>query len=232
MRVAVFPAGAIPPDFTVDNATGTRGFGGINPGHRLAVAPETIFPDRTIGNGFVYSLHQSCVDCSSDPKVINYVINRTTDRGRTWSLNEVSTGMVVDQGSSRQPTPKFGAVNALLGGIDSVATDRDGDVYVVYGVLDPDNGNNRLAISRLFYNESKVLVNGPRFFINDGQFPAALPAVAVSDNGTIGVLYTTFDGTDEGFSVFTAHLAVANAFTPTLTLPSIFYGPYFAGNRQ
>ena len=228
VRVAVSPKGALPPDFTVDNAAGSRGDGGINPGHRLAVAPQTIFPDGTIRNGFVYSLHQVCVDCSKDPKVINYVINRSSDRGLTWSLNGVSAGMVVDQASTHQPDPKFGTVNALLGGIDHVATDRDGGVYVVYGVIDPDNGNNRLAISHLFYNLDKVLVNGPRIFVNDGLFPAALPAIAVTDNGTIGVLYTTFDGMDLGFPVFTAHLAVANAFQTNVNFTVHFLGTFLS----
>ncbi len=63
VRVAVSPKGALPPDFTIDNAAGTRGSGGINPGHRLAIADRTIFPDGSIVTGLVYSLHQSCVDC-------------------------------------------------------------------------------------------------------------------------------------------------------------------------
>lgn len=223
VRVAVSPKGALPPDFTVDNAAGSRGFGGINPGHRLALADRTIFPDGTIVTGLVYSLHQSCVDCSGDPKTIDYVLNRSRDRGVTWELNGSSTGMVVDEAQSHQPTPKFGTVNALLGGVDHVAVDPDnGQVFVVYGVFDPSTGTDRIAISRLFYSLGNVLVAGPRVFVNDGLFPAALPAVAVTANSTVGVLYDTFDGFDGGVPVFTAHLAVADGLAANLTFTTHF----------
>ena len=40
-----------------------------------------------------------------------------------------------------------------------------------------------------------------------GQVTAALPSVTVADNGTIGVLYDTFDGFNgSGYPVFSAHL--------------------------
>src|SRR5262249_55225214 len=38
---------------------------------------------------------------------------------------------------------------------------------------------------------------------------AALPSVAVTTNGTVGVLYTTFDGMTMGFPQFTAHFATS-----------------------
>jgi hypothetical protein len=226
VRVAVSPAGANPPRFTVDNQVGVRGAGvSINPGHRLAVAPRTVFRDGTFGTGFVYSLHQRNDPLvTTNPPLIDIVLNRTTDRGVTWGLNGNSDGMLIDRAVSEQPTPKFGTVNALLGGMDQLAVDpSNGVVYVVYGVFDPAVRHNRLAIRQLFYDKCNefeacnVLVAGPRIFVDSGLFPAALPAVAVAANGTVGVLYDTFDGMDNGWPVFTAHLALADPRQGDLT---------------
>ena len=108
MRVAV-SFGVNPPNFTVDNQSGTS-TGGVNPGHRLAVDPR---------NGFVYSLFQRCVgNCGGDPKNIDFMLNRSTDGGATWTLNGMAGGIIVANADSTQPTPKFGTVNALLGGVD------------------------------------------------------------------------------------------------------------------
>src|SRR4029077_5605491 len=77
MRVAV-SFGVNPPNFTIDNQSGTS-TGGVNPGHRLAVDRST---------GAVYSLFQRCVgNCEGGPKNIDYMLNRSTDGGATWTLN-------------------------------------------------------------------------------------------------------------------------------------------------
>ena len=217
VRVAV-SVGANPPNFTIDRQVGTRGSGGVNPGHRLAVAPQTIDNNGDmIGQGFIYSLHQRCIDCSANPSQFDIVLNRTTDHGATWSLNGNSEGMVVAQASSQQPTPKFGTVNALLGGLDQVAVDpANGAIFVVYGVFDQTIQGNRIAIRKLTYQKCNefsacdVLVSGPEVFVDDGQSPAALPAVAVAANGTVGVLYDTFEGMIGGFPTFVTHLAIAD----------------------
>jgi hypothetical protein len=217
VRVAV-SVGANPPNFTIDQQVGTRGSGSVNPGHRLAVAPQTIDNNGDlVGRGFVYSLHQRCADCSANPPKFDIVLNRTTDHGATWSLNGNPEGIVVAQASSQQPTPKFGTVNALFGGLDQVAVDpSNGLVYVVYGVFDETVQGNRIAMRRLIYEKCNefsacdVLVPGPEIFVDDGQSPAALPAVAIAANGTVGVLYTTFGGMIGGLPVFVTHLAIAD----------------------
>jgi hypothetical protein len=218
VRVAV-SVGANPPNFTIDQQVGTKGSGGcVNPGHRLAVAPQTIDNNGDlVGRGFVYSLHQRCADSSANPPKLDIVLNRTTDHGATWSLNGNPEGIVVAQVSSQQPTPKFGTVNGLFGGIDQIAVDpSNGMVYVVYGVFDETIQGNRIAMRRLFYEKCNefsacdVLVVGPEIFVDDGQSPAALPAVAVAANGTVGVLYDTFDGMISGLPVFVTHLGITD----------------------
>jgi hypothetical protein len=120
MRIAV-AAGSDPPDFTIDNLAGFSQ-GEINPGQRLAVDPNS---------GAVYTLFQQCpitvANCNNiaaDPKTIHWFLNRSTDGGHAWTLNGSSTGIQVATGQSTQPQPKFGTVNALLGGVNHVAVDR------------------------------------------------------------------------------------------------------------
>ena len=206
MRVAV-SYGIVPLDFTTDSLVGYSSSGDMNPGQRLAVDPRS---------GAVYSLFQRCVaNCAYDdnPKTINWVLNRSVDGGFTWSLNGSSTGTVIATAQSTQARPKFGTVNALLGGVDHVAVDpRTGDVYVVYGDRDPNTGNNRLSIVRLTDDGRGGLTIGPSFFVT-GQVQAALPSVAVANdyNGSVGVLYDTFDGIDSsGYPRFSAHLAISS----------------------
>jgi hypothetical protein len=189
-----------PPNFTRDNLTGHSG-GNINPGHRLAVDG---------GNGFVYSLfQQSPGGGAGGSQNINYMLNRSTDSGQTWTLNSSSTGIVVANGDSTQPTPKFGTVNALLGGVLHGAVDPNShDVYYVYGNRDSGTGNNRLSIIRLTDNGAGGLNIGSPAFVT-GQVQAALPSVAVASDGTVGVLYDTYDGMSGGFPQFTAHFAVS-----------------------
>ena len=71
---------------------------------------------------------------------------------------------------------------------------------MVYGVFDQTIQGNRIAIRKLIYQKCNefsscdVLVAGPEVFMDDGQSPAALPAVAVAANGTVGVSTTRSRG--------------------------------------
>ena len=191
--------GVNPPNFTADNQSGTA-TGSINPGHRLAVDPR---------NGFVYSLFQrNIAPGAGGSKNIDYMLNRSTDGGTTWTLNGMAGGIIVANGDSTQPTPKFGTVNALLGGVDHAAVDpNNGDVYYVYGNRDAGTGNDRLAIRRIQDDGVGGVTVGPENFVT-GQVEAAIPSVAVASNGIVGVFYYTFDGfSPGGFPMFSAHLA-------------------------
>ena len=210
MRIAVAP-GSDPPDFTIDSLAGFSQ-GEVNPGQRLAV-------DRT--SAAIYTLFQQCpttvANCNNiaaDPKTIHWFLNRSTDGGHTWTLNGSSTGIQVASGQSTQPQPKFGTVNALLGGVNHIAVDPNNqDVYVVFGNRDPNTTMNRLSIVRLTSDGKGGLKIGKPHFVT-GQVQAALPSMAIAKNskGTIGILYVVYNGLDQktGFPTYTANLAISD----------------------
>ncbi len=213
MRVAV-SYDALPPVFLTDNRSGiSTGF--VNPGHRLAKDPKS---------GAIYSLFQRRIAAGAGgSQNINYMLNRSTDGGQTWSLNASALGIVVANADSTQPRPKFGTVNALLGGALHAATDPvTGDLYYVYGNRDPGTGNNRLAVRRLTTDAVGTLTIGPEAFVT-GQVVAAIPSVAVTPNGTVGVFYYTFDGlSTTTFPIFTAHIAISKNSGTTFTDTPLF----------
>jgi hypothetical protein len=204
-------AGTDAQNFTIDILAGfSQGL--INPGQRLAVDHN---------NGTVYTLFQQCPttvqncnNIAADPKTIHWLLNRSTDGGKTWKLNGSSTGIRVATAQSTQPQPKFGTVNALLGGVQHIAVDpNNSDVYIVFGNRDAKTHNNRLSIVRLTSNGKGGLTIGKPHFVT-GQVQAALPSVAVANNstGTIAVLYMVFNGIDSktGFPMYTAKLATSD----------------------
>lgn len=201
MRVAV-SYGANPPNFTVDQQIGNS-TSGINPGLRLAKDPRT---------GFLWGLYQRRTGAGAgDSQNIDYMLNRTTNGGASWSLNGNAFGIMVANADSTQPTPKFGSVNALLGGVHHAAVDPNtGDLYYVYGDRDSGTGNDRLSIRRVSGDGAGGVVVGPASFVT-GQVEAAIPQVAVTTNGVVGVFYYTFDGfSSDDFPIFTAHLALSD----------------------
>lgn len=188
--------GAFPVNITNDGKAGTENPLATNPGLRLAADPR---------NGTMYALYEQST--GGPPQSVTYKLNRSTDGGRTWTLNGSADGLTVDTVNSDQaPGFKFGGVNALLGGVDHAAVDpTNGDVYVAYG--QDVSGGNQIKIRRLTGNGSGGLAVGPASNVSTST-NAALPSVAVTSDGTIGVLYDTFDGnTADGFPIFTAHLA-------------------------
>ena len=202
MQVAV-SYGNNPPDFTVDVQVG-NGKGGVNPGIRLAKDPRT---------GIMWALWGRVFeDLGGGVKDMDYMLNRSTDGGATWPLGG-GMGVVVDIGFSTQPTPKFGTVNALLGGVHHAATDpTTGDLYYVFGDRDSGEGGtgkDRLSIKKISSDGGGGLVLGDKHFVT-GQVEAAIPQVAVLDNGVVGVFYYTFDGfSSDEFPIYTAHLALS-----------------------
>lgn len=196
MHVAV-SYGVTPPNFTVDVRVGLS-TGGVNPGLRMAKDPTT---------GAMYALWQQCIgNCGGDPKTISYFLNRSTDGGHTWSLNGNPLGVSIATGNSTQPTPKFGTVNALLGGVDHAAADpNNGALYYVYDTQD-GTGHDRIAVRRLTFSAGNVTI-GNQVIVT--SLDAALPQVAVDTSGTVAVFFYSFDGFTNGLPSFTAHLSLS-----------------------
>jgi hypothetical protein len=192
--------GSQPPTFTMDVQTGAS-VGSVNPGHRLA---------KDIKSGAMYSLFQrNIAPGPAGSKNIDYMLNRSLDGGGTWPLGS-GAGIVVANANSTQPWPKFGTVNALLGGALHAATDpTTGDLYYVYGNRDSGTGKNRLAIRRLTTNSRSDLTIGPEYFVTD-QVEAAIPSIAVTPSGAVGVFFYTFDGiSTTSYPIFSAHIAIS-----------------------
>lgn len=198
-RVAV-SYGANPVRFTVDSQAGTARPLFTNPALRLAKDPTT---------GYMYAVYEQSVGLGGPPKRVTYKLNRSTDGGRTWSLNGDPDGITIDTVRSEQaPFYKFCTVNALLGGVDHAAVDpRTGDVYVVYGADTSGGHSNQILIRRVTGARSGHASVGRPSFVTTAH-RAALPSVAVNGNGTVGVLYDTCEGmTAHGYPKFAAHLA-------------------------
>jgi hypothetical protein len=199
MHVAVATATS-PLNFTTDNISGfSTGF--INPGHRRqsTQAPVRSTAYFSAASRLEQGAHRTSTICSTAPQ--------------TAATHGVSTAA---QPASLLPMPIAHSQPEVLygqcvtGGVDHAAVDpQTGDVVYVYGNRDANTGNNRLAMRRLTDDGAGGLAIGPEIFIT-GQVQAAIPSVAVTDKGTIGIFYYTCDGTSlTGFPIFTAHLAVS-----------------------
>ncbi len=218
MQVAT-AAALIPPDFLIDQLAGCSGAGAANPGHRAAV-------DTKIGA--VYTLYQNPIGNCVTPNIqgglqIQYIVNRSTDGGHSWSFGNQSRGTVVAEVCSDQvfntysfgvpdPGNPNGGVNLLLGGIDALAVDsKSATVYVVYGAFDEQAERDQLKMVSITSNGGVVKVSDP-VLVSPADKQAALPAVAVTRNGAIGILYDTADGLvgdEANVPTFSAHLAVS-----------------------
>lgn len=195
LRVAV-SYGLNPPVFTQNQQVGNSG-----EGLRLA-------KDRR--NGTIWALWGIRTG-GGEVTNVDYLLNRSTDGGKTWSLNNQSLGTTIASADITQPLIKFGTVNALIGGgVDHAAVDsKTGALYYVYGNRDATTGNNRLAIRQITADRAGNTTIGSEYFVT-GQVQASIPQVAVTNNGTVGVFYYTFDGFSENsFPIFTTHLTIS-----------------------
>jgi hypothetical protein len=223
MGVAAADA-TVPPNFPLDKSVGCSNRGNANPGHRAAADPRT---------GAVYILYGNPIGTCDTPVPLGqaveleYKLNRSTDGGETWSLGNQPLGTVVAQACSDQsvningysfgvpePGSPDGRVNLLKGGIHSLAVDpQNGAVYVVYGAFDDEAERDQLKIVRVTSDGGDVKISVP-ILVSPAHQQAALPAVAVTENGTVGVLYDTADGLagddpEHLVPTFSAHLAVS-----------------------
>jgi uncharacterized repeat protein (TIGR01451 family) len=201
-----------PPNFTVDQSPGSRLPGdGANPGLRLAKDTSAA------GNGRMYAVWQTVSSgTGTSPRTVTLHLNRTANSGTSWTLNGNAGGINVGGTFSQEEYDfSFGQANTLQGGIDHAAVDpSNGDVYVVFG-RDDDGAtttkNNTIYIDRLTYDGAgnlNVVAGYPKRVSTTDD--TALPSVAVTGDGVVGVLYDSFDGTTGApgnFPKFSAHLA-------------------------
>jgi hypothetical protein len=216
-HVAVSFGGTLPPSFTQDVIVSTSAGAGYMASAALRIATD---PTR----GTVWAAWQDAIglDQVTCAKGVSYRLARSIDHGQTWTpaLNGGTSPIVSVQlsdegqpgtGDPNNPTcnnsvEKFGTVNALLGGSNAIAVDPgNGDVYYVFHMRDSATGNNRLSIARIADNAP----GGVAFatFLT-GQVQAALPSVAVAQNGTVGVLYDVSDSITD-YPQFSTHFATS-----------------------
>ena len=102
-------------------------------------------------------------------------------------------------------------MNALLGGVLHATTDpgtATSTTSTATAILGPARIASPSGASRPIAAGDVTI--GPERFVT-GQVEAAIPQVAMTDDGTLGVFYYTFDGfSGSGFPNFTAHLAVSS----------------------
>ncbi|MFC3573659.1 Ig-like domain repeat protein [Streptomyces yaanensis] len=194
--------GADPVDITVM----TR-LGGQPSPHVVNPAPRLATDHR---NGTVYALYQqSTTPGTTQPKNVTYKLNRSTDAGHTWTLNGSVDGLTLNSDpvpNNQSPGYKFAGNTRVEGGVHHVAVDpSNGDVYVVYG--ETAGGNNQLKILRLTSDGAGGLSVGTAYDVSTST-NIGLPSVAVLSDGTVGVLYDSYEGTTpDGFPIVAAHLA-------------------------
>jgi hypothetical protein len=174
----------------------------VNPGLRIAA--------DALGDVFMLCGMRTNNNVSGIP-MINYRLNRFSAGGSAWDFTSATPdaigGLAITNGPSRQgnsSTFSFGGINYLLGNITAIAVNTNGTrVYVVYGLSD-NNAINHLYLQQLQPSGSNLVLSGAPQNLSSAGFSAALPSVAVADNGVVGVMFDEFDG-----AAFHVHLAIS-----------------------
>jgi MYXO-CTERM domain-containing protein len=207
-----------------------------NPGTRLA----------TDSSGNAYSIFgQGTASLGSGVQSVSWFLNRYRVGQSGWDF--AGNGIPIDVGTSHQIDGSgatwFGGINELRGNTTAVASDRTGNnIYAVYGKRDV-SGLDRLYIED-FTPLAGTLVGGSSVAFSVAGQRAAMPSVAVTDNGTVFVEYDSYVGPGGNplavGGTFQAHLATStdhgHTFTDQLlyswTAPGAPNDPVFGGNRE
>ena len=203
--------------FTVDNFidNGAQAGNTVNPGTRIA----------TDDNGKVYSVFGIGPQTTPGVHTVTYYLNRSSDGGVTWDFNARSGvgGIVIDTGTSTQlcnapactqaSNNWFANVNDLRGNITAIAPDSTGArVYVLIGKQDA-NGVDRIYLvtyQAVGANLNKVSA----IVVSPAGQRAALPAITVKNDGTVVMMYETFNTQDGKVHV---HVASSDDFGATIS---------------
>ena len=181
--------------FTIDNA--------INNGaHSTSVNPGTRIATDKAGN--VYSIMGVGTTNSPDGvHHVDYYLNRSRDNGVTWDFNGASGigGLLIDGGTSQQLNNAgtqasnrwFAGVNDLRGNATAVAADSTGaHVYALIGKQD-GTGTDRVYLVE-YHSTGAGLVKDSEIVVSPAGQQAALPSITVLSNGTVVMMYDTWDG--------------------------------------
>ena len=212
----------------------------VNDPNIIPTAVLTNFGTRiaTDQTGAVYVIYGSAD--SSGPggtAHVNYRLNRSRDGGATWDYTTATGspgGLAIDDGFSLQRGASFAGINALRGNITHIAAQSDGShVYAVYGKRgDPlDPNTDKIWIAEFHDNGLGDLVERPDPIpLSVPGERTALPSVAVTDDGTVFVMYDSYDG-----SLIHVHLATSSDLGLTFTDEDVYdfnpSGIPFGGDR-
>jgi autotransporter-associated beta strand protein len=218
-----------PPERVVRSTDGGATFPAAND---LIVGKASAFTNpgtrvTTDAAGNAYVIFGVGTGTSNGVQNVTYHLNRFTG-GAAWDYTSNVTvdgagGLVIDSGKSTQiddgtGTTLFGGKNDLRGNITAIAADRAGaNIYTVYGKQDA-SGIDRLMIADFTptgAGGNLVQRPNPVTFSVSGQ-RSALPSVAVTDSGEVGVLYLTSPSTDNFQVHFAFSLDKALTFTDSL----------------
>ena len=183
-------------DNQVSNGVQPPTFLQTNPGLRIA----------TDGLGNAYTIFG--VGDAAGPNNTTHVLyrlNMSSDNGASWKYTASTTtgGLTISDNDattfSTQLTSSFAGVNRLTGNITSVAAQGDGShIYAAFGMKDGPNGTgtDRIYVAEFHPDGLGGIVK--RVGVVAVSIPgqrAALPSLAVTDNGVVALQYDTFDGT-------------------------------------
>jgi hypothetical protein len=211
----------------------------VNPGTRIT----------TDGAGNVYSIFGAGTTTAT-PGVQNvtYYLNRSRDGGVTWDFNGSSAvgGITIASGVSTQldnagtqaSNHWFAGVNDLRGNVTAIAADATGShIYVLFGKQD-GAGYNQIYLQE-FHPSGTNLVGSTPIVISPSGQQSALPSLTVLADGTVMMMYDSFDGTmvnvhvvsSRDFGASIGSDVVERSFTP-LTLLAATGSSSNSANRE
>lgn len=176
-------------------------------------AGNNTFPDRTTRialspDGKAYIIYKSREGTAgANFENVHFYVRRSDDCGGTWNANSGTSGVSVHGTGTVQTwftttwgNASKGATTRARSSDAWVAVDpTSGDVYAVY-VSKDSSGFGQIYVARSNTQGTSFLTP---VRVTDGTHHAAYPEIAVTANGTVGVLYIDYD--DSGTDVLYRH---------------------------
>ncbi len=124
--------------------------------------------------------------------------------------SEGSPSIAASRPSSAMPAPRcrttgLRGVNDLRGNVTAIAADRSGsNIYALIGKRD-QSGTDRIYLVT-YRSVGNNLVQTSEIVVSPADERAALPSITVEDDGTVVLMYETYDGSSN-----TVHVHVASS---------------------